>query len=149
MTKPSLKDLLAEGARMQAREKELKELQRKQREQERFARQGKIVGGDAASIAAAAAAIENELRWRSIALVTLFTQQSCTGCGAVATTVAGIMVKQEHMLDATAKRMVRVVGEHPELPHTHEVFAETVRCCYECYDDNAPLALVLPMRRPE
>ncbi len=106
-------------------------------------------GETAETLNALAARIEAELQWKAIAHVTLFTEQTCDHCGTTITYYVSGMVEQQHKDDPTARRLLRSLESHPELPHRKETWFEHVPACDRCFAASAPfLAQILPLPLP-
>ena len=132
----SLTDLLANGKAELARAKAAKAIRRP----------GQVQPG--IDINALARQIEAELLWRSVSLVTIFNEQQCLSCGHSNIALQGIMVEQTHIREAGARRMLRSVDNHPELPRKREQWIEHTDFCTECYTDETPLAQIVPSPIP-
>lgn len=130
MSAPTLLELLAAGKAELAKAKTEKKM--------RAAHTG-------IDINALARQIEAELLWRSTHLVTIFNQQHCLACGNVSTSLQSVMVEQHHSRESGARRMLRSVDSHPDLPRRSECWQENVTCCAECYTDAHPLPTITPL----
>jgi hypothetical protein len=132
--KPTIADLLAVGKAEQHRARMM------------IASRGKDTGG--IDINALAAKLAQELLWRPTRLVTIFTHQECLACGSENTALSHIMVEQEHLRERGARRLLRCIDKHPELPRTSEIWKEYITTCYLCYNDEAPLPRITPLDIP-
>lgn len=132
----TLRDLLAEGAHVRAKERELRDAKRNARAAEKLPHA--VRGATAADLNALARRIKDELLWRSTSVVYLFDQQHCSGCGQTATTLSGVFVHQEHTREAGATRKLRLVAQHPLLPIKREVWETTVSMCFQCMSEHEP-----------
>jgi len=131
--KPTLLELLARGKQEQHRARELK----------RVRRVGAPTGLDINELAKK---IEAELLWRSTALVTVFNEQRCNSCGSTNIAHCNTMVAQEHIREIGAKRMLRSLENHPDLPKRSELWLEYIEVCFQCYDEEAtPLPTITPL----
>jgi hypothetical protein len=137
MTSPTLLDLLANGKAEVKRAKAAKEFRHKN------------AATPSIDINALARQIEAELLWRSVALVTVFNEQQCLACGHSNIALTAIMVEQVHIREAGARRMLRSVENHPELPRRREQWVEHTDFCNECYVEEIPIVSFAPLTLPE
>jgi len=148
-TRKALNALFTSGAALRAREAEVKRLDAAALKARKAARSGGHFvdrTAESDSYAALARSIENELRWTSRALVTVFTTQTCATCNSQVESLTAIMVEQEHKTDASARRLLRSVVNHPLLPRRRESWHESVEVCAHCYSDaSGTLPVITPL----